>query len=100
MKTVKIKIKKVFLFLLIIVVSFLVLSAFYFNRHKFEGINIVRYTSVILEDGTSVESFANKYSDKENKTKFVSEIKKMNNLGSSDYIPGNSTLIIPIIESE
>jgi len=94
------KIKKIFLYTLIIIVSFLVLSAIYFNRYKFEGVNIVKYTMVILDKGTSIEAIADEYTDEKNKTKFVSEIKRINNLDSCDYIPGNSTLIIPIIESE
>jgi len=100
MKTFKIKIEKITLFILIIIVSILVISAIYINRYKFEGIDIERYSKVMLEKGITLDDLADEYTDQSNKTKFVSEIKRMNNLDSIDYIPGNSTIIIPIIESE
>jgi len=93
-------IKRIFLYILIIIVSFIVMTALYFNRYKFDGINIVKYVRVNLEDETSLDELAKKYSTEESRIKFVSEIKRINNLNSSEYIPGNSTLIIPIIESE
>jgi hypothetical protein len=100
MKTFKIKIEKIILFILIIIVSILVISAVYINRYKFEGTGIARYSKIMLEKGITLDDLADEYTNQYNKTKFVSEIKRMNNLDSIDYIPGNSTLIIPIIESE
>ena len=82
-------------------VIFLVITAFYYNRYKFSGASTIRYTRVSLEHETSLSELADKYySDNEAKVKFVSEIKKVNNIDSSDYIPGDSTIIIPIIEFE
>lgn len=97
---IKINVKKIFLYTLIIIVVFLVITAFYYNRYKFNGTITTRYTKVSLEYETNLNELANKYSDNETKEKFVSEIKRINNIDSSDYIPGNSTIIIPIIEIE
>ena len=97
---IKINAKKILLYILIIIVVFLVITAFYYNRYKFNGISTTRYTKVNLEYETNLNELANKYSANETKEKFVSEIKRINNIDSSDYIPGNSTIIIPIIEIE
>ncbi len=101
LKMIRINVKKIFLYILIIIVVFLVITAFYYNRHKFSGVSTIRYARVSLEHETSLSELANKYySNNEAKAKFVSEIKKVNNIDPSDYIPGNSTIIIPIIEFE
>jgi len=97
---IKINYKKIFLYILIIIVSFLVITAFYYNRYKFSGITTTRYTRVSLEHETNIEELAEKYSNTITKSRFVSEIKRINEIDSSDYIPGNSTIIIPIIEFE
>ncbi|MDD5621636.1 MAG: hypothetical protein PHQ09_00550 [Actinomycetota bacterium] len=97
---VKINIKKIFLYLLIIIVASLVIIAFYYNRYKFSGITTTRYTKVSLEYETNISELADKYSNDMTKSRFVSEIKKVNDIDNSDYIPGNSTIIIPIIEFE
>ncbi len=97
---IKINYKKIFLYILIIVVAFLVINAFYFNRYKFSGITTTRYTRVSLDHRTNISELADKYSNNMTKSRFVSEIKKINDIDKSDYIPGNSTIIIPIIEFE
>jgi len=97
---IKINLKKIFLYILIIIVVFLVITAFYYNRYKFTGISTIKYTRVSLEHETNLNELADKYSNNSTKSKFVSEIKRINNIDSSDYIPGNSTIIIPIIEFE
>ncbi|HEY4662306.1 MAG TPA: hypothetical protein VIH07_01365 [Candidatus Humimicrobiaceae bacterium] len=97
----KINFKKIFLYILIIVVGFLVITAFYYNRYKFSGITTTRYTRVSLEYETNIDELADKYSNNITKSRFVSEIKRINDIeDTSDYIPGNSTIIIPIIEFE
>ncbi|GAI02093.1 unnamed protein product [marine sediment metagenome] len=93
-------IKKIFLYILIIIVIFLVIVAFYSNRYKFTGLNTIKYTKIILKNETNVNDLAVKYSSSETKAKFVSEIKKINNIDSSEYILGNVTIIIPIIEAK
>ncbi|MFA5014210.1 MAG: hypothetical protein WC549_01530 [Actinomycetota bacterium] len=97
---IKKNIKKIFLYLLIIIIAFLVITAFYYNRYKFSGITTTRYTKVSLEYETNISELADKYSNDMTKSRFVSEIKKVNDIDNSDYIPGNSTIIIPIIEFE
>lgn len=97
---IKINYKKIILYVLIIIVAFLVIAAFYFNRYKFSGITTTRYTRVSLEHETNVDELADKYSNNITKSRFVSEIKRINDIDTPDYIPGNSTIIIPIIEFE
>jgi cell division protein FtsL len=97
---IKINYKKIFLYILIIVVAFLVITAFYYNRYKFSGITTTRYTRVSLEHETNIEELSDKYSNTITKSRFVSEIKRINDIDTSDYIPGTSTIIIPIIEFE
>lgn len=97
---IKINFKKIILYILIIGVAFLVITAFYYNRYKFSGITTTRYTKVSLEHETNIDELAVKYSNTITKSRFVSEIKRINDIDTSDYIPGNSTIIIPIIEFE
>jgi hypothetical protein len=93
-----IKIKKIFLYVLLIVVFFLVITAICSNRYKFASISTIKYIRINLENSTNINDLANKYSDNRTKEKFVSEIKRINNMGSLDYISGNKTIIIPLIE--
>jgi len=98
MRTIKIKIKKIFLYILLIVVFFLVMTAICSNRYKFASLSTIKYIRINLENSTNINNLANKYSDNRTKEKFVSEIKRINNMGSLDYISGNKTIIIPLIE--
>jgi len=98
MRTIKIKIKKIFLYVLLIVVFFLVITAICSNRYKFASISTIKYIRINLENSTNINDLANKYSDNRTKEKFVSEIRRINNMESLDYISGNKTIIIPLIE--
>lgn len=100
MENVKTNLRKVILYTLIIIVAFLVIAALYFNRYKFSGLSTIRYKMVNVESGTSINELAGKFSDNNTRAKFVSETERINNINSTGYIPGNSTLIIPIIEYE
>src|SRR4030066_1243394 len=97
---IKMNIKRIFLCVLIVIVTFLVVAAVYSNRYKFSGINTIKYKSISVNNETSIDELANRFSDNMTKVKFVSETERINKIGSSDYIPGNSILIIPIIEYE
>lgn len=98
MRTIKIKIKKIFLYVLLIVVFFLVMTAICSNRYKFASLSTIKYIRINLENSTNINDLANKYSDNRTKEKFVSEIRRINNMESLDYISGNKTIIIPLIE--
>jgi cell division protein YceG involved in septum cleavage len=100
MENVKTNLRKIILYILIIIVAFLVIAALYFNRYKFSGLNTIRYKIVNIERGISINELAGRFSDNNTRSKFVSETKRLNNINSTGYIPGNSTLIIPIIEYE
>ena len=99
MRIFKINIKKVFLYILIIIVFLLVIAAVYNSRYKFTGINTIKYIRINIERATNIDELVEKYSSNRTREKFVSEIKKMNNMDSIDYISGNKTMIIPIIEN-
>ena len=94
----KVNLKKILLYILIIIVFFLIVTAFYCNRHKFNDLDTIRYTKIVLNNGTSLNELADKYSSIKTKTKFLSEIRRVNNIDTLDYIPGNATIIIPVIE--
>ena len=97
-KVIAMNIKKVFMIILIIVVSVLVLMAFYSSRDKFGRVDTTRYMRISLNDVTSVQELAEKYSDSETKEKFVSELKKVNDISSSEYID-KKTVFIPVLKS-
>lgn len=96
-KIVALNIKKIFMIILIIVVSILVLAAFYSNKHKFGGVDTIRYMKISLSSVTNVQELAEKYSDSETKEIFVSELKKVNDISSSDYII-EKTVFIPVLK--
>lgn len=97
-KAIAMNIKKVFMIVLIIAVSILVLMAFYSSRHQFSGIDTIKYTKISLSGTTNVYELADKYSDSETKEIFVSELKKVNEISSSDYI-NKKTVLIPVLRS-
>ena len=97
MKMFKMNIKKIFLYLLIIIVVLLVITALYSSRYKFNGLNTIKYIRINLEKATYIDELVDKYSSSRSKDKFVSEIKKINDIDSFDYISGNKTIMIPII---
>lgn len=97
-KVITMNIKRVFIIILIIAVSILVLMAFYSSRHKFGGVDTIRYMKISLSEVTNVQELADKYSDSKTKEIFVSELKKVNDISSSDYI-NKKTVFIPVLKS-
>ena len=65
-------IKKTLIIILIIVVSVLVVMAFYSNRERFSGLDTIRYMKISVNTTTSINELAEKYSDSQTKSKFVS----------------------------
>jgi hypothetical protein len=97
-KVIAMNIKKVFFIILIVAVSILVFFAFYSSRDKFGGIDTMKYMKIQLNNATSIHELAEKYSDSKTKDKFVSELKKVNEISSSDYID-RKTVFIPVFKS-
>ena len=97
-KVIAMNIKKTLFIILVVAVSILVFFAFYNSRDKFSGIDTMRYMKISLNNVTSVYELAEKYSDSKTKDKFVSELKKVNEISSSDYID-TRTVFIPIFKS-
>ena len=90
------KIKNIFLNVLVIIVSVLVIIAIYSNINKFTGPSIERYTQINVKSKSDINEVMEKYSNPENKEMFLAEIKKVNNIESLDHI-GKKIIIIPII---
>jgi len=95
----ELKIKNIFLNVLIIIVSILVVIAIYSNLDKFSSPSIERYTQINVRNKSDINEVMEKYSDPENKEMFLAEIKKINNVKSLDCID-KKTIIIPIIKSK
>jgi hypothetical protein len=91
-------IRKIFMIILIVVVSILVVMAFYSNRDRFSGLETVKYVKINLSSPVSAFELADKYSDSRSKDRFVSELKKVNGLSSTSSID-KSTVLIPVFES-
>lgn len=97
-KVIAMNVKKVIMIALIIVVSILVMMAFYSNRHKFTGLDTEKYVKVSLNSPVSVSELADKYSDYRTRARFVAELKEVNGLTSVNSIEKDMVLI-PIYET-
>ena len=97
-KVIAMNIKKVFFIILVIAVSILVFLAFYSSRDKFGGIDTMKYMKISLNSVTSVYELAEKYSDSNTKEKFVTELKKVNDISTSNFID-KKTVLIPVFRS-
>ena len=91
------KIKKIFIIILSVIVSLLVIYAFYSNKNRFFNPEIIKYSQVTIDETTNLDEIIAEHSKYENKEKFISEIKKVNNLSNlnNESIYGK-TLYIPI----
>ena len=58
----------------------------------------MKYMKISLNNIISINELAEKYSDSETKDKFVSELKKVNDISSPEYID-RKTVFIPIFKS-
>lgn len=92
-------IRKMFKIILIALVSVLVIMAFYSNRHKFSSFETVKYVKINISAPVSAFELADRYSDPESKDRFVSELKKINNLGSAGNI-NKDIVLIPVFGSD
>ena len=90
------KIKKIFITLLAVLVSFLVIYAIYSSRSRFYNTEIVRYSQITIDEKTDIQKIISLYDG--SKEKIINEIKKVNNLTdlSNESIYGK-TIYIPVI---
>ena len=94
------KLKKVFIVILSILVAFLVIYALYANKSRFYKPEIVMYSQITIDETNDINDVISAYSDKNNKDKFISEVKKVNNLSSlSNESVYGKTLYIPVIKN-
>jgi len=94
------KLKKFFITILIVLVTFLVMYALYENKSKFYNAEIVMYSQITIDDTNDINDIISSYSDDNNKDRFISEVKKVNNLSNlnNESIYGK-TLYIPLIKN-
>jgi hypothetical protein len=95
--TITIGVKKFFMIVLVIIVSILVIWAFYSNRYKFNGLNTIKYIRVNISEGIDLNQLADRYSSPYEKDIFLSELKRVNKI-SSNFINKN-TVLIPVFKS-
>ena len=94
------KLKKVFIVILTILVALLVICALYTNKSRFYNPEIVMYSQITIGETNDINDVISAYSDKNNKDKFISEVKKVNNLSSlSNESVYGKTLYIPLIKN-
>jgi hypothetical protein len=100
MKIIVLKLKKIFLFALVIFVSLLVVFAVYSNKSKFYRSNIIKYSQITIDEKIKISDIIDEYSDQDNKDVFITELKKINNLKSinNESVYGK-TLIVPVIKN-
>ena len=97
-KAVIMSIRKLLMIVLVIIVSILVIMAFYSNRGKFSGLDTIKYMKVNISNATSISELAEKYADSDTKEKFVTELKRVNEISSQEYI-NKRTVFIPVYNS-
>ncbi len=98
MKVKRIDLKRIVLSSMIVVVSILVLIAFYSSKDKFAGFDTVRYMQIQLRNETNVIQIAEKYTEPENMDRFIDEVKRINDLESSGF-SNKKNLMIPVFSS-
>ena len=98
MKAPGINLKKIVLSSMIILVSILVLFAFYSSKDKFSGFDTIKYMQIQLRNETNVIQIAEKYTEPENMDRFIAEVKRINDLGSSGF-SNKKNLMIPVFSS-
>jgi len=94
------KLKKVFIVILTIIVALLIIYALYANKSRFYNPEIVMYSQITIDETNDINDVISKYSDTKNKDKFISEVKKVNNLSNlSNELVYGKTLYIPVIKN-
>ena len=94
------KIRKIFLVILTIIVCFLVLFAIYTNKSRFYTSETVKYSRVTIDEKTNIKTIVNQYSNLDNKERFISELKKINDLTDlSDERVYGKIIYIPLISN-
>lgn len=94
------KMIKVFTIILAVIVLVLVIYALYINKSRFYSPETVRYSRVTIDEKNDINELISSINDTRTKDKFVSEIKKVNNLNNLDNesVYGK-TLLIPVINN-
>ena len=94
------KIRKIFLVILTIIVCFLVLFAIYTNKSRFYTSETVKYSRVTVDEKTNIKTIVNQYTNQDNKERFISELKKINDLTDlSDERVYGKIIYIPLISN-
>lgn len=95
-----VKVKRILLIILTIIVCFLVLFAIYTNKSRFYTAETVKYSRVTIDEKTDIKKIINQYSDNNTKDRFISELKKVNDLPDlSDEKVYGKTIYVPLISN-
>ncbi|MBM3699927.1 MAG: hypothetical protein FJW68_03280, partial [Actinobacteria bacterium] len=78
------KIIRVFTIILAVIVSVLVIYVLYINKSKFYNPETVRYSRITINEKNDINEIISSINDSRTKDRFVSEIKKVNNLNNLD----------------
>lgn len=94
------RIRKISIMVLLVMVSLLVVYSIYANRSRFFEDETIRYSKVTIDANTAIEDIIDKYSSDEDKGRFISEVKKINNLKilTNDTVYG-MTILVPVVEN-
>ena len=92
----KLRINKIMLTITSIIVAFLVIIAIYTNRSQFQNPIVTRYRQISVERDHDLYEILDSYSDYKKRDKFITEVKKINNINSFDNI-SKQTIMIPIV---
>lgn len=94
------KLKKTFIVILAIIVAFLVIYALFINKARFGDPVIIKYSQIKIDEYNDIDDIIDEYSNDKNKDKFISEVKRVNNLSSlSDESVYGKILYIPLIKN-
>jgi cell division protein FtsL len=94
------KIIKVFTVILTIIISVLVVYVLYLNKSRFYSPETVRYSRITIDEKNDINDLISSFNDTRTKEKFVSEIKKVNNLNNLDNASVyGKTLLVPVIKN-
>jgi len=94
------KIIKVFTIMLAVIVTVLVIYALYSNKSRFYNPETVKYSRITIDEKNDINTIISSIDDSRKKDKFISEVKKVNNLNSlSNESVYGKTLLIPVIKN-
>jgi len=97
MRIVASTLKKVSFTILFLAVSILIIAAIITNLDRFKSTSTIRYAKVSIDSQKNLDDILDKYSDPNTEDKFISELKRVNDLDSIDNIE-NAVILVPVLK--